>query len=204
MSPRPNVDREEEILEAALRVFSKKGFDGSRTKEIADEAGLSEATIFKYFPSKRHLLLALTKPFIAKFVRPVLMEPIINRIHAEENKSIREILKMVLADRTLLFRTHGTLVGTLALEAVRHPDILEVFKNNLLPEIFGVIGHIFDIAKAKGEIRNIDTRVLARSLMSLLLGFILMSSAFPETMRIGDDSSEIDSILDVFIEGIKA
>jgi len=43
------VNHEETILQAALVVFSEKGFAASRTKEIASTAGISEATMFKYF-----------------------------------------------------------------------------------------------------------------------------------------------------------
>lgn len=43
------------IMEAALRVFTMKGYTASTTKEIADESGFAEVTIFRYFQSKRLL-----------------------------------------------------------------------------------------------------------------------------------------------------
>lgn len=48
--------RYQEILETAIRLFAKKGFDGTATKEIAKEAGISEGLIFHYFPTKADLL----------------------------------------------------------------------------------------------------------------------------------------------------
>ncbi len=50
--------RYQEILETAIRLFAKKGFDGTATKEIAKEAGISEGLIFHYFPTKADLLSA--------------------------------------------------------------------------------------------------------------------------------------------------
>ena len=47
------------ILEAALPLFARKGFAGTTTKEIAAAAGVSEALIFKHFPSKAALYEAI-------------------------------------------------------------------------------------------------------------------------------------------------
>jgi len=47
--------RKEAILEAALNVFARKGYNGARTKEIAQEAGISETLVFRHFGSKENL-----------------------------------------------------------------------------------------------------------------------------------------------------
>jgi AcrR family transcriptional regulator len=52
-------ERREAILEAALAVFSRKGFSGTTTKDIAREAGVSEALLYRHFPSKEDLHGAL-------------------------------------------------------------------------------------------------------------------------------------------------
>ena len=48
-------ERQRQLLDAALSVFSLKGFKGATTKEIAATAGVAEAVIFKHFPSKEAL-----------------------------------------------------------------------------------------------------------------------------------------------------
>ena len=53
------TDRQRQLLDAALTVFSRKGFKGSTTKEIASEAGVAEAVIFQHFPSKEALYNAV-------------------------------------------------------------------------------------------------------------------------------------------------
>jgi len=52
-------DRHRQLLDAALSVFSRKGFKGTTTKEIAAEAGVAEAVIFQHFPSKEALYNAV-------------------------------------------------------------------------------------------------------------------------------------------------
>jgi TetR/AcrR family transcriptional regulator len=51
--------RRAQLIEAALNLFSEKGFDGATTKEIAAAAGVTEAVIFRHFPTKQALYQAV-------------------------------------------------------------------------------------------------------------------------------------------------
>ena len=51
--------RREAIVEAVRDVFAQKGFDGTTTRELAKAAGVSEALLYKHFPSKESLYAAM-------------------------------------------------------------------------------------------------------------------------------------------------
>jgi len=55
----PASDRRRQLLETALDFFSRKGFEGTTTKEIAAAAGVTEAIIFRHFPNKQALYNAV-------------------------------------------------------------------------------------------------------------------------------------------------
>jgi TetR/AcrR family transcriptional regulator len=55
----PASDRRLQLVETALDVFSRKGFGGTTTKEIAAAAGVTEAIIFRHFPTKQDLYNAV-------------------------------------------------------------------------------------------------------------------------------------------------
>jgi len=48
-------ERRKAIVTAAVPLFARKGFAGTITKELAEAAGISEALLFRHFPSKKHL-----------------------------------------------------------------------------------------------------------------------------------------------------
>jgi AcrR family transcriptional regulator len=48
-------ERRKAIVAAAVPLFARKGFAGTTTRELAEAAGISEALLFRHFPSKRHL-----------------------------------------------------------------------------------------------------------------------------------------------------
>src|SRR5215471_10764390 len=61
-SPTSKLSREERraaIIQAVRRLFADKGFHGTTTRELAEAAGVSEALLFKHFPSKEALYSAM-------------------------------------------------------------------------------------------------------------------------------------------------
>lgn len=58
------ADRRNSILEAACAVFSEHGYEGAKTQKIAATAGVSEALVYRHFPSKLALYRAVLRQFI--------------------------------------------------------------------------------------------------------------------------------------------
>lgn len=52
------------IMQAAVDLISTKGYNGTSTLQIAEHAGLSQATLFKYFKTKEDLLTAILHPVV--------------------------------------------------------------------------------------------------------------------------------------------
>jgi len=65
MSPRPDVseERKHQILDAAARIFNRKGISGARMDDIARETGLSKGTLYWYFKSKDEIVTTLIDRF---------------------------------------------------------------------------------------------------------------------------------------------
>src|SRR5262249_57833071 len=56
--PSPRLDSEERrkaIVSAAVPLFARNGFSGTTTRELAEAAGISEALLFRHFPTKKAL-----------------------------------------------------------------------------------------------------------------------------------------------------
>ena len=62
-------ERREEILQAAERVFAARGLHGTPTMEIAKAAGISQAYLFRLFPTKAELFMALVERCNARVLR---------------------------------------------------------------------------------------------------------------------------------------
>src|SRR5436853_7251488 len=60
------------ILEAARRVFLEAGFAGARTRRIAEEAGVTEALLYRFYPSKSAIFQAAVHEPLERFVDELL------------------------------------------------------------------------------------------------------------------------------------
>jgi len=70
------ADRQRQLLEVALNSFSRRGFKGTTTKEIAASAGVAEAVIFQHFPSKEALYSAVLELHLDASDEPKWIEEI--------------------------------------------------------------------------------------------------------------------------------
>ena len=66
------ISTEEKILEAASEVFTEKGFSGTRTRDIAEKAGINLALLNYYFRSKEKLFEQVMKAKILIFFGQIL------------------------------------------------------------------------------------------------------------------------------------
>jgi AcrR family transcriptional regulator len=75
LMPRGDFDRSarkaqtrERLLQAAARVYARRGFSGATLDEVAAEAGFTKGAVYSHFGSKENLLLALMEEHLASQV----------------------------------------------------------------------------------------------------------------------------------------
>ena len=64
-------DKPQQIIEAAVRVFARRGYFNARVSDIAREAGIAAGTIYLYFDTKEDILVTLFREKMAAFVEAV-------------------------------------------------------------------------------------------------------------------------------------
>ena len=71
--PNPEIRsrREEEILDAAAKLFAEHGYSDMATQALADELGVGKGTIYRYFPTKRDLFLAAVDRMMSQLTASV-------------------------------------------------------------------------------------------------------------------------------------
>jgi AcrR family transcriptional regulator len=63
------------LQQAALELFAKNGYDPTTTEEIAEQAGVSPRTFFRYFPTKESVLFVGDRGWLQSLTRQLLAEP---------------------------------------------------------------------------------------------------------------------------------
>lgn len=87
-----DLTTEQKIREAAAKVFQQKGYAATRTRDIAEEAGLNLALINYYYRSKKNLFDIIMEDKLADFFKSFL--PLL----FEDDKSSEEKIKMIASN----------------------------------------------------------------------------------------------------------
>lgn len=196
---------EERILEAAMNLFSEKGYAGSATSEIAKEAQVAEGTIFRYFPQKKDLLLKVVMKFIDIISEQIVMNPL-EKIYEENQGAPPEVmLKKIIMDRVELFNKLGDHVKVILIEMQYHEEILELVANKIMLKVIRYGEKVYTDFVANGifreEIAPVTAfRTMIGGVMLLLVQRRLMPGATPEGLEL---EAEVDMIIDILMNGMK-
>ncbi|MBN1182615.1 MAG: TetR/AcrR family transcriptional regulator [Bacteroidales bacterium] len=159
-------DTEKKILDAAEIVFYKKGMDGARMQEIADEAGINKSLLHYYYRSKDKLFEMIFKKAISSFV------PKMSAIW-ESDMPLFEKIEMFVAKYTDIFKKKPFIPSFVLHELNRHPARLVNTMRDAIGEnrykFFGALEHQIDEEVKKGTIKPIKIEHLIINLIGLCI-----------------------------------
>ena len=167
------------IMDAALNVFSRKGFHDTRIDDIADEAQSSKGGVYFHFPGKEQLFLAL----IDEFAR--LLEERLTRSIAAEPRGIRRVEAALQAGLSV-FGEYNQLAKIFLLQAVGLGQTFETKRLEILDRFAGLIQQHLDEAVADGNIEPIDTEIVAHAWVGAINELVMrwIQTGQPEPDRI--------------------
>ncbi|ACU91690.1 TetR/AcrR family transcriptional regulator [Capnocytophaga ochracea] len=146
MKKTKDISTEERIKAAARKVFHQKGFAGTRTRDIAEEAGINHAMLNYYFRSKEKLFEMVMMETMAQFFKGV------NLMLNDENTSLDEKIDLIVSNYVDLLLKEPEL-PTFILNEVR-PNPQAFVEQNPIKEALthSVLTRQYAEAVARGEI----------------------------------------------------
>ncbi|WP_454979244.1 TetR/AcrR family transcriptional regulator [Capnocytophaga ochracea] len=146
MKKTKDISTEERIKAAARKVFHQKGFAGTRTRDIAEEAGINHAMLNYYFRSKEKLFEMVMMETMAQFFKGV------NLMLNDENTSLDEKIDLIVSNYVDLLLKEPEL-PTFILNEVR-PNPQAFVEQNPIKEALthSVLTRQYTEAVARGEI----------------------------------------------------
>lgn len=191
--------RPDEIIAAATKVFTEKGFANTKLSEIAQAAGVTKGTLYYYFNGKE----ALFKAVIQESVVPSLLsaEEAVGRYDG----SMRDLLsELVLAWWEKL--TGGSICGLAKLvvaEAANFPELSQFYMDEVVARARNIYAGVIRRGIARGEFRDINVDWLVRELSSpVLFTAIWMTSMDAFERKRLDYDDYIRTHLDIVLNGI--
>lgn len=186
--------RRQDILEASLRIFAKKGYNGSTTAEIARAAGVAEGTIFRHFATKKDLLIAVLEP---KVLNGLIQ---LDKEHREDTPI--DFFRRFLMNRLELLNENDSLVRFMFAEAQYHVEVREALFKGILGQGISIIRPWFDKGVEQGDFRDLPFLPTMRSFMGMVMFYGFMGNVYQGFSPEKTIEEAADHILDLFLHGL--
>ncbi|EMO62035.1 transcriptional regulator, TetR family [Leptospira borgpetersenii serovar Pomona str. 200901868] len=196
--------RTKKIFLAAVEIFAQKGFSAATTGEIAKKAGVAEGLIFKYFKSKKELLLSLVLPILKDFIAPISLKRL-QAIFTREFSTLEEFLTAIFEERVTFIVKNKHLIRIIFQEAFITFEIQavlkRVFKEKLAPKLKECLKNF----QEKGMIIDMPIDSVFRLIASNLAGYVLFTEILyrPETEGYSDQEVELKRTIEFIARGLK-
>ena len=187
--------RKQSIREAAQKVFSEKGFHEATISEVAQKAGISEATIYEYFSSKEELLFSIPGETERRSME--MLAFILDHVRGASNK-IRSIIYHYL----WLYQNHLEYAAVVMLILKQNRKFLDTIAYQAVRERSRVILRVVEEGISSGEFRPETNPYLVRAMILGTVEHLVVSKLL--VGRTQDLRDYIDQFADQILVGIRS
>lgn len=203
MPPRDDDDferRRQQIIDGAMQVFARKGFESATNKDIAQAAGVgSPGLIYHYFKDKADLFRQVVEQ----------RAPVLYLVdHGDDlmERPPREVLPLFAGNllTSLENRAAIAMFRIMLGEAIRRPAVAEMINRIGPMRGFAFLTRYLSHQMDLGRLRPLDPGIAARCFVGPLIAFVLTRELYvqPDAARLGADEM-VASAVDVFLQGMQ-
>jgi TetR/AcrR family transcriptional regulator, fatty acid metabolism regulator protein len=188
-------DKPQQIIEAAVRVFARKGYYNSRVSDIAREAGIAAGTIYLYFKTKDDILVTLFRDKMADFVDTV------RKAIAVEPDAARKVRRLVSLHFRIL-EENPELAEVVQVELRQGQKFFRGASSQEIGAYFALIGSVLEEGVAEGRFRSglpvkVATKMLFGAMDQVATSWVLGRRGYPLV-------DTADAVAEIFLQGVAA
>lgn len=160
--------RRKQILDAALAVFSRKGYGETTIPDIAREGGMAVGTIYNYYPSKREILVSV-------LASRVLSEPFLRLMEQPPEEDDKAFFRSLIEDRLTLLTQNADKFLFMLGEAYRDQGLRRQWAQGVVQPALRRAEQRVGSRIESGAFRPMNPRVTARALAGMAIGFAVLA-----------------------------
>jgi len=187
-----------QIVASAVDLMTRQGFDGTTMKDIARAAGIGDATIYKYFPTKDRIVLGYLDAVVQQALADALQTPGFTGYHLQEKlqRLTDAVLERLLPDREFVAQ-----VRTLA---QRSPLTMLAEPLAARQGLREAVASFLEAAEARGEIEPCDFKGMAGGLYTDYLAGVVAYWLADTSEEFADTTQLVDLSLGVLVQTLRS
>lgn len=183
-------ERKSEIVETTLRLADKVGPDRLSTETIAKAIRVTQAAIFRHFPTKQDLWEAVAARIGEKFQRRWLI------VDDRDTPAPQKLEVLIAAQLKLIQSTPAIPAILLSRELHAENEKLRKLFFGMMERFHGLINDLIEEGQQSGNFRrNLDPRDAALLVIGLVQGLVLRWSLSGRNFNLADEGSRLLSVL---------
>ncbi len=188
-------ETQERILAAAQRLFARKGYGGTTTRDLAQAAGVAEGTLFRHFENKKAILIEVATRGWIELLTDLLTE-------LSEMASYKAIAQ-VMRKRMLNLAANTDMLRVCFMEAQFHPELRERVQADVIAKMTDVAEAFFQTAMDRGTYRPMNPRVVARIFLGMFTIAGFSQATLADEASSPQDMKELaETLADIFLNGV--
>jgi len=194
----PGEERRRQIIEAAATLFSRKGFRGTTTREIAGAVGVSEAMLFKHFATKEELYAAIIET--RSHGRRVLDAA----VAAAEREDDAEVLRTLAREMIERTRTDATLMRLTFFSALEGHALSDMMFRSRVQQLDEFLSRYFEKRNAAGAFRSLDALQAAWNFLGMVAYHVQRQELFGQKPpRHLTTERAVEEMVALFLHGVR-
>lgn len=194
------TDKQNKIFRSAIELFSKKGYANTSTKEIAENAGVSEGSIFKKFKNKEDLLFSILNPLLRNILPKVVNEFSEATLQTHYD-SLYDFVATIIKNRNDFVKENVDVIKIFANEFIYDLKI----RDKMIQTIpYGYMKSFNDVSndlKAKKLMVDWDNTEIFRFIFTSFFGYIAEHYLLFDELRY-DEDIELQHLIDFIVKGL--
>ncbi len=196
----PLTEKQRRVLDAAMEVFAERGFAGTSTSEIASRAGVAAGTVFRFYKTKKDLLVGAVAPLFKRFVAPSLVREF-GKVLQAEHDDLESFVRAIVEDRLDFVKRHRRVIRVALQETPLHPELRALWQESVMDQLRPMVLEQIEALQERGLVIDLPPEAVARMLASVFAGYALQRY-FVEPDRDWDDEAELAAMIDVLVRGL--
>ena len=194
-------DRKIQILRVAVGLFSKKGFGGTTTKEIAQAAGVSEAMVFRHYSTKQELYTAILDH---KACSGDAMDPEELVAEALQEKNDWAVFHRLALGALDHHEADPEFQRLLLHSALEGHELAQMFFEKFVERVYALLGNYIAGRQRDGAMANIDPAIIVRAFIGMIVHHSLNNNLWDPKRRLLKISNEeaAKHFADILLNGI--
>jgi AcrR family transcriptional regulator len=187
-------ERQMSIIAVAASLFAVNGFNGTTTREIAKTAGISEALLFKYFPTKHALYAAI-------LAEKAPISDLLDMVEDAACKRDDVRVFTLIASYRIRRGSDPTLMRLLLFSALEGHELSDMFFQNQHRMFYDYLCGYIARRIREGAFKRVDPLLAARGFMGMVAHHRLLHEIF----RVPTHCSPEDAVLTyvrIFLDGL--